>query len=119
MATHITVKHRWPDLTVEWKKKQFKEVFNMACPLDCNVTEKEKENIKNYNQLSYDVRRQNPTQRVVFHTLVIGATEKLSNIKKKVNSIMRDTKTIDSIVQEMQKTANDSINSDWIVVTPS
>ena len=43
MATHTTVEHRWPDLRVEWKKKQLIEVFDMACPLDCNVTEKEKE----------------------------------------------------------------------------
>ena len=42
MATHTTVEHRWPDLLVEWKKKQLIEVFNIACPLDCNVMEKEK-----------------------------------------------------------------------------
>ena len=41
MATHTTVEHRWPDIRVEWKKKQLIEVFDMACPLDCNVIEKE------------------------------------------------------------------------------
>ena len=43
MVTHTTVEHRWPDLIVEWKKKQMIEVFEMACPLYCNVIEKEKE----------------------------------------------------------------------------
>ena len=104
MATHTTVEHRWPDLRVEWKKKQLIEVFDMACPLDCNVTEKEKEKIRDYSQLCYDLRRQNPTQRVVFHPLVIGATGRLSNIKKEVNSVIEDTKVTDSIVREMQKT---------------
>ena len=104
MATHTTVEHRWPDLRVEWKKKQLIEVFDMACPLDCNVTEKEKEKIRDYGQLCYDLRRQNPTQRVVFHPLVIGATGRLSNIKKEVNSVIEDTKVTDSIVREMQKT---------------
>ena len=42
MATHTTVEHRWPDLRVKWKKKQLIEVFDMACPLDSNVTKKEK-----------------------------------------------------------------------------
>ena len=51
MATHITVEHRWPDFRVEWKKKQLIEVFDMACSLDCNVIEKEKEKIRDYSQL--------------------------------------------------------------------
>ena len=55
MATHTTVEHRWPDLRVEWKKKQLIEVFDMACPLDCNVTEKEKEKIRDHSQLCYDL----------------------------------------------------------------
>ena len=42
MAADTTVEHRWPDLRVEWKKKQLIEVFDMAYPLDCNVIEKEK-----------------------------------------------------------------------------
>ena len=50
MATHTTVEHCWPDLRVEWKKKQVIEVFHMACPLDCNVIEKKKEKIRNYSQ---------------------------------------------------------------------
>ena len=104
MATHITVQHRWPDLKVEWKKKQLIEVFDMACPLYCNVREKEKEKIRGYSQLCYDLRRQNPTQRVVFHPLVIGATGRLSNINKEVNSVIEGIKVIDSIVREMQKT---------------
>ena len=62
MAIHTTVEHRWPDLRVEWKKKQLIEVFDMACPLDCNVIEKEKEMIRDYSQLCYDLQRQNPTQ---------------------------------------------------------
>ena len=121
-ATHTTVEHRWPDLRVEWKKKQLIEVFDMACPLDCNVTEKEKEKIRDYSQLyniytvyiqstisiyiymCYDLRRQNPTQTVLFHPLVIGATGRLSNIKKEVNSVIEDTKVADNIVREMQKT---------------
>ena len=45
-----------------------------------------------------------PTQRVVFHSLVIGATGRLSNIKKEVNSVIEDTKVTDSIAREMQKT---------------
>ena len=96
----------------------------MACPLDCNVTEEEKEKIRDYCQLCYDLRRQNPTQRVAFHPLVIGATRRLSNIKKKVNSVIEDTKVTDSIVREMQKTVvvytqqNDSPNSDRIIVIP-
>ena len=57
MATHTTVEHRWPDLRVEWKKKQLIKVFDMACPLDCNVIEKEKEKIRDYSQLCYDLRR--------------------------------------------------------------
>ena len=66
MATHTTVKHRWSDLSVEWKK-QLIEVFDMAYPPDCNVIEKGKEKIRDYSQLCYDLRRQNPTHRVVFH----------------------------------------------------
>ena len=42
MATHTIVEHRWPDLRLEWRKKQLIEVFDMACPPDCNVMEKEK-----------------------------------------------------------------------------
>ena len=84
--------------------KQLIEVFDMACPLDCNVAEKKKEKIRDYSQLCYDLRRKNPTQRVVFHSLVIGATGKLCNIKKEVNSVIEDTEVTDSIVREMQKT---------------
>ena len=65
MVTHTTVEHRWQDLRVEWKKKQMIEVLGVACPLDCNVIEKEKEKIK----FCYDLQRQNPTQRVIFHPL--------------------------------------------------
>ena len=79
MATHTTVEHRWPDLRVGWKKKQLIEIFDMACPLDCNVIEKEKEKIKDYSQLCYDLRRQNPTDRVIFHPLVIGTTDRLNS----------------------------------------
>ena len=104
IVTHITVEHRWPDLRVEWKKKQMIEAFEMTCPLDCNVSEKEKEKMRDYNQLCYDLRRQNPTQRVIFHPLAIGATGKLHNIKKEVTSVMEDSKITDSIVREMQKT---------------
>ena len=79
-------------------------MFDMACPLECNVTEKEKEKIRDYSQLCYDIRRQNPTQRVVFHSFVVGATGRLSNIKKEVNSVIEDIKVTDNIVREMQKT---------------
>ena len=52
-----------------------------------------------------NLRRQNLTQRIIFHpTVVIGAIGKLSNIKKKVISGIEDTKVTDSIVREMQKT---------------
>ena len=68
------------------------------------MLEKEKEKIRDYSQLCYDLRRQNLTQRVVFHPLVIGATGWLSNIKKEVTSLIEDTKVTDSIVREMQKT---------------
>ena len=104
MATHTTVEHRWPDLRVEWKKKHLIEVFDMACPLDCNVIEKEKEKIRDYSQLCYDLRRQNPTHKVVFHPLVIGATGRLNSIRKEINSVIDDIKVTDSIVREMQKT---------------
>ena len=39
---HTTDEHPWPDIKVEWKKKQRIEVFDMTCSLDCSVTEKEK-----------------------------------------------------------------------------
>ena len=106
MATtpHTIVEHHWPDLRVDWKKKQLIEVFDMACPLDCNVIEKEKEKIRDYSQLCYDLRRQNPTHRVVFHPLVIGATSRLNSIRKEINSVMDEVKVTDSIVREMQKT---------------
>ena len=104
MAAHTTIEHRWPDLRVEWKKKQLIEVFDMACPLDCNVIEKEKEKIRDYSQLCYDLRRQNPTNRVVFHPLVIGTTGRLNSIWKEINSVMDEIKVTDSIVREMQKT---------------
>ena len=65
---------------------------------------RKKEKIRDYSQLCYDLRRQNPTQRVIFHPLVIGATGRLSNIKKEVNSVIEDTKVTGSIVREMQKT---------------
>ena len=35
---------------------------------------------------------------------MIGATGRLSNIKKEVNSVIENTKVTDSIVREMQKT---------------
>ena len=70
----------------------------MACPLDCNVIEKEKENIRDYSQLCYDLRRQNPKQRAIFYPLVLGATGRLSNIRKEVKSVMENTKITDSIV---------------------
>ena len=43
MVTHLTVELRWPNLRVEWKKKQTIEVFDKVCPLDCNVIVNEKE----------------------------------------------------------------------------
>ena len=45
----------------------------------------------------------NPTQRIVFYPLVIGAIGRLNNIKKAINSIMGHIKTTDSIMREMQK----------------
>ena len=101
MATHITVEHRWPDLRVEWKKKQMIEVFDMACLLDCSVMEKEKEKIRDYSQLCHDLRRQNPTHGVVFHPLMIGAAGRLNSIKKEIGSAMGKIKVTDSIVREM------------------
>ena len=74
----------------------------MACPLDCNVIEKEKEKIRDYSQLCHDLRRQNPTHKVVFHPLVKGGTGRLNSIRKEINSVIDDIK--DSIVREMQKT---------------
>ena len=65
----------------------------MACPLDCNVAKKEKEKIRDYSQLCYDLRRQNPTQRVAFHPLVIGAAGRLSNIKEEVNTVIEDNRS--------------------------
>ena len=103
MVTHTTVEHRWPDLRLELKKQKLIEVFDIACPLDCNVKEKEKEKIRDNSQLCYDLRRQNPTQRVVFHSLVISARGRLSNIRKEVNSVMKNTKITDSIERKMQK----------------
>ena len=121
MATHTTVEYRWPDLRVEWKKKQVIKVFDLACPLDCNIIEKEKEKIRDY---CYDLRRQNSTHRVVFHPLVIGATGRLNSIRKEINSVMDEIKVTDSIVGEIQKTvvvysvhsADDSSNSNRITV---
>ena len=49
VVTHTIVEYRWPDLRVQWKKKQMIEVFDMACPLDCNVFEKEKEKMRDYS----------------------------------------------------------------------
>ena len=45
MATHTTVEHRWPDLRVEWKKKQLIEVFDMGLPtgLQCHREGKRKD----------------------------------------------------------------------------
>ena len=63
MAAHNTVEHRWPDLKVEWNKKLLIEEFDMACPLDCNVIEKENEEIRDYSQLCYDLRRQKPNTK--------------------------------------------------------
>ena len=66
MATHThthIVEHRLPDLRVEWKKKQVIEVFDVACPLDYIVTEKEKEKIWDYSQLCYDLRRTKPNTK--------------------------------------------------------
>ena len=76
----------------------------MACPLDCNVIEKEKEKIRDYCQLCYDMRRQNPTHRVIFHPLVIRATGSLNSIRKEINAVMDEIKVTDNIVQGMQKT---------------
>src|SRR5215469_233717 len=103
MSTHTKVYHRWPDLRVEWKKKNLIEVFDMSCPLDCNVQEKEQEKTRDYSQLCYDLRRQNPTTRVLFHPLIIGATGALSNIRKEINEVLDDNSYTDSVVKEMQK----------------
>ena len=102
MVTHTTVDHRWPDLRVEWKKKQMIEVFDMACPLDCNVIEKEKTErlqpvVLRLTKTIYHTKRH-------IHPLVIGATGKLHNIKKEVTSVIKDSKITDSIVREMQTT---------------
>ena len=78
--------------------------IDMACPLDCNAIEKEKEKIRDYSQLSCDLRRQSPTHRVIFHPLVIGATGRLNSIRKEINSVLDEIKVTDSIVREMQKT---------------
>ena len=67
------------------------------------MSQRRKKKIRDYSQLCYDLRSQNPSQRVVFHPLVIGATGRLSNIRKEVNSVMENTKITDSIVREMQK----------------
>ena len=103
MVTHITVEHRWPDLRVEWKKKQLIEVFDMASPLDCNVAEKGKEKIRDYSQLCYDLRKQNPTQSCI-PPISNRCNRKVSNIKKEVNSVIEDTEVTDSIERKMQKT---------------
>ena len=65
---------------------------------------RKKEKIRDYSQLCYDLRRQNPTHRVVSHPLVIGATGRLNSIKKEIDSVMDDIKVTDSIMREMQKT---------------
>ena len=64
--------HRRPDTVLENTEKKEILVVDMACPIECNVSQKTNGKLRNYSQLAYKMREKRPRYKVIIVPLVIG-----------------------------------------------
>ena len=77
----------------------------MAWPTECNIIQKVNEKLRNYSQLSFEIREKRPRYKVVIVPLVIGCLGGgVKTFMKYAKQLISDEKLLASITQEMVKT---------------
>ena len=97
--------HRRPDVIIEDEVKKEIFIIDMACPMECNILQKVNEKLRNYSQLSFEIREKRPRYKVVIVPLVIGCLGGgVKTFMKYAKQLISDEKLLASITQEMGKT---------------
>ena len=104
METHTRVKHRWPDLRIEEKKRKVIWIIDMSCPSDANVKMKEIQKRHNYMDLKYELKVQRPGWEIEIVPLIVGVMGGILNLQKEVLKILGNEWLAKRCVADMQKT---------------
>ena len=103
IITHTRVHHRWPDIKIEDKERKEVWILDMTCPKDGGLKEKEDKKRKNYQELAYDLRRQQPGWKVFVMPVAIGVCGALGGVAEEVEKLLGDERLAKMCVLEMQK----------------
>jgi hypothetical protein len=104
VPTHTRVVHRWPDLRIEDKLRKTIWIVDMSCPSDGNVIAKEVQKIRNYMDLSFELRMQRPGWKIVIMPLIVGVTGAINKLPKILQSFFLNESISARCTNEMQKT---------------
>ena len=89
--TETKIDHNKPDLLLLEKKEKIGYIVDVACPFDPQIEKKEKDKVKNYTDLKYEIlkMRKNDVTKVYNVAVVIGALGMVSKNISKYPEIIR------------------------------
>ena len=96
--------NRRPDLTIENKVQKKVCLYDMVCPMECNIQKKRNDKLTKYRQIAFEIREKRKDYFVVIVPIVIGCCG--GGFKKAMQAV---NKTIDNdkesyrITRDMQK----------------
>ena len=97
--------HRRPDVIIEDKNKKEVYIIDMACPMECNILAKTTEKLRNYCQLSFELREKRRDFKVYIVPLVIGCLGGgVESFSKYAKLLISDEHLLKWITQDMVKT---------------
>ena len=101
VQTDQRIKHNKPDILVLEKRERKVHIIDVAVPNDTNITNKFDEKIRNYTNLSVEIKRIWRVDNVVITPVIIGATgiihERFKDASKNLD-INIDTREVQKIV---------------------
>jgi hypothetical protein len=103
VKTCTKVKHNRPDIIVWDHKAKTCFILEVACPLDVNVSLKETEKENIYGQLIRNMQMMYTEYTFTFAPIIVGASGYVtSNLKQHLNNVGFETKSIPSIIRQIQ-----------------
>ena len=100
-----TERARRPDLTLEDRANKKIWIVDMACPQEHNISDKHREKLNKYQQLTFTTREKRPGYDVKILPMIIGFLGSgMQRLAKQVAKIIKDKKDVEEVCQNMQKT---------------
>ena len=101
----VTERARRPDLTLEDRAKKKIWIVDMACPQEHNISDKHREKLNKYQQLTFTTREKRPGYDVKILPMIIGCLGGgMQRLAEQVAMIIKDKNDVEGVCQNMQKT---------------